>query len=306
MSNKSIHYFIFSLLLLTAVPSARSASPETPPSILNGTPDNDKCRIWSLHLGSGLGITSYQDQGTSPIVYKGPSLLPSAGIRMNGPRMNFYIESSTSIGIVKQSIKQNFDIDAFDVNNLLRIKFEWNVSDLSFDYNREPIGAIFFGISATNFLDVTVNPNYDNASAGVSNFLGPELSLKIDFWPSSAWDSRWLENKTIFFETSMMPLATVLRPGFAYIDNYTASQPVLNSLFTSYEWDTQPFAMSSTTLGLEMTTFSGTKVILSYQWSFCIADKLKSFSENTISRAFRHSTHLFSIDFVIPLISRKL
>ena len=99
---------------------------------------------------------------------------------------------------------------AFDIHNTLRIKWMQQVKKVNTN--------LFVGGGITNFLDVTVNTNYENAAAGGSEFFGPELhALFLQQAP------RWLGRKVYFHEgVSLMPFAALLRPGYAYIDNYTA------------------------------------------------------------------------------------
>ena len=57
-------------------------------------------------------------------------------------------------------------------------------------------------------------------------------------------------------------------PGYAYIDNYTASQPVLGALFDDYQWHAKPLAALSSEIGISYTLMNDNKLELNYKWDY--------------------------------------
>lgn len=253
-------------------------------------------KLTSLVLGGGFCSMSYRDDGTAPFKYKGMGIPVDIGVKWHGHRkFDMTISSSTSLGICKKNMTQGFSVDAFDVTNTLRIKFEKN-----FD-----IYAI--GLSATNFLDVTVNPNYENAAVGVSDFFGPELSARVTqplnaFFSGTFWDDLFCHG-----ELSMMPLAVTFRPGYSYIDNYAASHPVMDAFFSSYEWNIQPFASLGTNIGIDIYNDGFSSFSISYLWTYHLFDSLKIHLDENYngSAPFRHSCHIISIDCYICMKAKR-
>ena len=143
----------------------------------------------------------------------------------------------------------------------------------------------FVGVAMTNFLDVTVNTNYENASAGVSEMICPEVSFRVE--------GLLIDNiLACHAEAGIMPVAAVMRPGYSYIDNYTASQPVLASLFDDYQWHVKPLAGASADVGLDLTVGAGNRISLSYLWCYHTS------GDADIWR-FDHATHLVAVDLYI-------
>lgn len=296
---KSIFSIIFCLFFLSFIPNgeiwAQNGSDTKKPDTVTLCHASGY-KVTFLTLGCGLGSTAYRDDGTAPIKYNGIGVPLTVGLKWGGMRkVNFKLLSTTSIGVCKQSFNEEISIDAFDIFNYLRAK-------VSFSNNE-----VLYGIALTNFLDVTVNPNYQNAAVGVSDFLGPELSIGTDYYLSKVFVSDFFENKSVHAEFAMMPLAAVLRPGYSYIDNYTAEQPVIASTFSSYQWGIQPFASISTNLGFRIHNDTFSSICISYLWSFHLYDMLKMHLDENYSgpSPFRHSYHLLSLDFDICMKAKK-
>lgn len=286
----------FALLLLAAGTGARAQD-----STNNGNPrtvtitHSSGYKTTSLRLGSAIGYGLYRDMGTAPISFKGVALQPVVGLEFGGMRKwTTTIDAFSSVGVFEDAVAPKLNFGSFDISNTLRFKMrrcieEWHYAALS------------AGFGAANFLDVTVNPDYENAAAGISEFFGPELSLRADWFLNTAFgiynaDKPQLQLHT---ELGLMPLAAILRPGYAYIDNYTASQPVLAALFDNYQWHLKPLAALYTDIGLDILTGSFSRISFSYLWSY-------HSSGNSGASRFDHATHYLAIDFIIPLKSKRI
>ena len=239
-------------------------------------------REWSLRIGSALGYGVVRDAGTAPITFHGPLLMPSAGLQYRRNQWKYSNETSTTIGYYENRLKPRFNFSTFDINNTLRLKAMRHIHN--------ELAELWLGVSATNFLDVTVNMQYENAAAGVSEFVGPELWV-------GARKQFGTSRFSFVGELGVMPVAGVLRPGYAYIDNYTATQPVLNAVFDDYEWHAKAFAALATTLGVDLNLLNGNHIILSYDWNFHSSGKSGHWR-------FDHAMHALNIDLVFNLKKR--
>lgn len=252
--------------------------------------DNDYRRIWSLQLGAASGFGSYRDMGTAPMSYYGIMMQPTLGLHFVLPtRMEFSVVSRNAIGFLEDAAEPMLNFDAFDINSNFRLKALARIGGGDAMSN---VVKLYLGIGIANFLDITINPNYENAATGISDFMGPELIGRLYFEP------RW--NVPILFhgEAAAMPIAAVLRPGYAYIDNYTAYHPVSNALFSDFEIFAKPFAAVSTDIGIDIATGPGSRIAFSYLWNYHTTGK------SGIWR-FDHATHYLAIDFLIKLRAKR-
>lgn len=270
----------------------------------------------SVRLGGGMGYGMYRDLGTAPMRFKGLMIQPSVGIEWSGMRKwTTTIDNNSTVGVFEDAVEPKLNFGSFDISNTLRFKMRKHISSVwsleeesklhlghedkhSIDPKKHYV-SFSAGFGAANFIDITVNPEYENASTGISEFFGPELMLRADLFLNTIFD--WWNydkaDKQIHTEIGFMPLAAVMRPGYAYIDNYTASQPVLAALFDQYEWHLKPFAGLYTDIGVDfISTFS--RVSISYIWSYYS-------SGNGGASRFDHASHLFAIDFIIPIKTKR-
>lgn len=242
--------------------------------------------FWSLIAGSGSGYGVYRDLGTAPFRYKGLFIQPDLGLefRPANSQWAFSLVWTTSAGVFENAPKPDFNFNAFDITNTIRTKAIKYINRY-WDIN------LFVGAALTNFLDVTVNPNYENAATGVSDFAGPEIIARGE---RDFGYSKW----KCHAEIGLMPFAAVLRPGYAYIDNYTATQPVTAAILDNYEWSLKPLAGLSTDIGFDVSTGPGSRISFSYCWTYYS-------SGNSGYWRFDHARHMILIDFVINLVTKR-
>ena len=260
----------------------------------NGLDDTLGYKTTSLIVGSGLGYGTFRDMGTAPISFNGIMLQPHIGIELSGLRKwHTKVESFTAFGIFEDAIKPIMNFGSFDVNNTFRVNVMRCVA------KRNPV-FLFVGLGMANYLDVTVNPDYENAAAGISEFFGPEISACVLLDLSAKHATNVLKfKKGVHAEMGLTPFAAVLRPGYAYIDNYTASHPVLDALFDNFQWHMKPVAGIYTNIGFDIINGLGSRISLSYIWSY------HSSGNNDIWR-YDHASHMLFIDFIIPLKNKSV
>ena len=271
----------------------------------------------SLHLGGALGYGVYRDLGTAPIRFKGLITQPALGLEFGGMRRwTTTIDALTSVGAFEDAVPPTLNFGSYNISNILRFKMRKQLTTLwalesesklyCFNDDKYPLGnkkhfaAFSAAFGAANIFDITVNPEYENASAGVTELFGPELSLRADFFLNTIFN--WFDfekaDKQLHTEFGFMPVAAVMRPGYSYIDNYTSTQPVISALFDEYDWHLKPFAGLYTDIGIDfISTFS--RVSLSYVWAYY------SSGNNGASR-FDHASHYLALDFIIPLKTRRV
>jgi len=247
--------------------SAQEIEPPTPP------------QEWTLRLGGGIGYVSYRDLGTAPFHFRGVALQPDAGLQYSTLLWRYRLGLHSSIGILEDAPYPNLNFNAFDVNvNIQAVVLRRLTCHNEF--------SLWAGGGLANFLDVTINPDYENAAVGVSEFAGILLSTRAE-WQSH---SRW----SFHGELSLMPIAFIMRPGYSYIDNYTAYQPVLAAQFSNYEWNFKGVAALATDIGVDFRMGSGNQLGFAYRWHFHNSGKSGQWN-------FDHYSHLLVVTLNVKL-----
>jgi hypothetical protein len=278
-------------------------------------------KITSLRIGNAIGYGIYRDMGTAPIRFKGAVIQPNIGLEFSGMRKWITtIDILTSAGIFEDAVDPKLNFGSFDISNTLRFKMSkylaslWsplkeNFEDESIVYfgnegkktmlDKKRYASFYWGFGAANFLDVTVNSEYENAATGISEFIGPEVSLRADFYFDNIFNIFSYDkfDKQFHTEIGVMPVAAVFRPGYAYIDNYTATQPVLSSLFDEFQWNIKPFAGLWSNIGFDLLN-GYNRISFSYLWTYLS-------SGNSGIHRFDHAMHLFLIDFTVTLKQKR-
>lgn len=271
------------ILLITFIAVTFPVRAQEPPDMQGDNKSTE--RQWCISLGGGMGGGVFRDFGTAPISFKGIALQPYIGVQMNGTRWKMDIECITNVGVFEDAVKPKLNFGSFDINNTFRLKFSKEVTSL-FEGTTKTDGCLSAGIASTNFFDVTVNTAYENSAAGVSEFFGPEVSMRADIIFLS---SRKLHGKMkIYGEMGFMPIAAVLRPGYAYIDNYTARHPVLSALFDDFQWNLTPLAGLYTDIGVQLPVGCVNHISISYLWYYHT-------TWNSGYWRFDHATHMLRL-----------
>lgn len=275
---------------------------------------SDGFKSTMLRLGGSLGYGIFRDMGTAPISFKGLVAQPVVGIELSGMRKwKTTIDLYASVGAFEDAVDPKLNFGAFDISNTVRYTSRKHIAYLlsggdkgglelvscSRPLSSESVCYATFsvGLGAANFLDVTVNPDYENSAAGVSDFVGPEVTLRADWSLTDIFNVNSLDKlfyKQLHTAIGLMPVAAILRPGYAYIDNYTAAQPVLASLFDNFVWSIKPFAGLYTDIGLDLINANNSRITLSYLWTY-------HSTGNSGFWRFDHATHFLHIDFIITL-----
>ncbi len=246
------------------------------------TPAGTKKSDWFLLFGSSLGIDRFRDMGTAPITFVGPTIQPNISARYENNRWLFELNSELAFSYCEDEFEPSFNFTTFNISNLLQFKV---LRQININFPQ----TAWIGFSLTNFIDVTVNPNYENSSAGVSEFIGPGLCLKAR---QPIKKSRY----SLFGGLEIMPIGYIFRPGYSYIDNYSSQNSVTNTIFSDFQWNIRPFAELSTEIGIDLRLANNNLISISYLWRYFRTGE--RFNSDYLRR-FDHAAHFinFTLSF---------
>lgn len=124
------------------------------------------------------------------------------------------------------------------------------------------------GGSLSNFVMVSNFSKFGNASFALSDLFQPELTAMARYTlpnrESMAVLPSWL---TVYGLLRVAPIGLAYRPGFATIDNFTASAKASECLFSSYETAASYIPLVGCELGLKFNLRSGNRIGMAYRWT---------------------------------------
>lgn len=236
-------------------------------------------------MGGDIGYSVFRDEGTAPVSYQGIGLMPTIGVNFCYlQQWQVDAEVGTFIGIFENAVPPRWNFSTYDVYNQASIKYLQRVKTVCHPTNSWLI-RYWLGGGLRNFATVTINTQYENAAVGVSEFLAPAAIARVE-----ASAPHWI----LHGEASLLPLALVFRPGYSYIDNYTATNNVVDAQFSDYRWGCQPFAGAVTDIGAAYSFGNQFFIGLSYRWNVYS-------SGDSGAWKFVQASHLLAFDFTIRL-----
>ncbi len=241
-----------------------------------------------LSLGLGMGRDLYRDQGTSPLSYPGIAAIPSMGLTWERPHFRWQIASHSGISVHTDAVASRFAMDAIGVSNRLEgsVLRKWRPTSWH--------GMLLYGVGMGNQLYVRYNLHHQNAGVGVSNFTYISLCGRVE-WPLGARESR-AASWCLLAEASLLPLAGVLRPGYAFIDNYTGANNLYATFGNQYQYYLRAFGGMATEIGARKEWSSGHRMTISYQWQYI---------DSATGSGFRYENALHSLCCRFDLQLRK-
>ena len=280
----------------TLIPLLAALAALLPLHAANTAATGDSTRTSTLWVqkGLGAGYTMFRDLGTGPIAFDGAALQSYAALHMVRPQWSFGLLLRTELGALGYGSAEEMSLDALQLNTKLRIRAMRKIS-----MSR---GNLLFGASLTSYLNVTENSNYENASAGISLFAGPDIVARYEFSvPRLIKTKKRKANPRphhLHAEMSLSPFAAVYRPGYAYIGNYTATQPVSKALFDGFSMRVKPFSAIETNVGIDYP-IGDNRLSINYIWNY------HSSGKNDTWR-FDNASHIVECVLTLKLKSRKL
>ena len=233
-----IKSLFFAVALLLAIPSFAQKS---------------KVPIW-LNLSAGGNIADCYDNGTIPFKYLGVGGNLGLGITVEWRRCHIQNENRL-FGSMLETSGYSFDIDS-------RTEFLYRYHDGK--RNRMHLWA---GGAYQSYYDIKEIPAMMNTAAGVTGFMNlcAEGMLSCDFAFIRDGSHNLL---TAYGKLTLPVVGLAMRPGYAYMDNYTSDINVANTVLGDYETFAKFFPGVGTDIGLYFNLLNGNRIGLNYRWDY--------------------------------------
>ncbi|MBQ9547279.1 MAG: hypothetical protein IJU90_08360 [Bacteroidales bacterium] len=278
-------YCFLMLLLVASVAYAQESDTVAAPSEPNysGFPEGRKVMTYlNFHQSVGYGL--YRDLGTSPLTYSGGVIRSGFDVEIRMRKLRIAQTNSLIVGLY------SFDSKALALETIGGCSE--NGVRMSFRAWEKRHWQLWVGASIDNYIGLKYNSNFSNSYLGLTDVLGIGLHGRMEFRtrmrPSGAhWEMHG--------ELSVMPVAWTYRPGYSYVDNYSAGdEGVASTLFSNYEGATAWLPITKTDFGAAYVMRSGNKVGLSYVWSFLTTGKSGVYR-------FEEASHLLCVNLMVLL-----
>lgn len=254
---------------------------------------------WILQFQNAAGYALFRDQGVSPLSYHGASTAPALNLVFTphaSKGWQFSLQTQAAIGGYEDAATPLFNFSTIGGHAQLRIKathlLPYPITDTPSPWSFR------VGASTDNQLWMSYNPNLENASFGLSDFLTIRIHSRAELRfgrksynadSSTVTHGRWLAHG----EIAIAPIALVYRPGYAYLDNYNSNEEgVIHTVLTSYTWSATPLSAIESDIGVTRLLHNGNRVGLAYRWYYLS-------SGNACYSRFEQAAHLLviSLDF---------
>ena len=217
-----------------------------------------KVPIW-LNMGLGINVADCYDNGTIPFRYLGGGANLNLGATIEWRRYHAQTELRT-FGNMMTFEGYSIGIDG-------RMEFLYRFHDSK--RNRLHLWA---GGELQSYYDIKEIPAMLNASIGVSFFqnLCPEGMIQYDFAFIRGGSHNLL---TAYGKLNLPVIGLVVRPGYAYLDNYTSNIDMTNTVLNNYETFTKWFPGVGTDIGLYLNLLNGNRIGFNYRWDYLTTGK---------------------------------
>ena len=244
---------------------------------------NGKVPVW-LNLGTGINIIHSFDHGASPLQYIGIGLNVHSGatVAWNRHRIQAEMRVLGNI-IINNSLAESF---ALGIDSRAEFLYRY----LDFHNNQLHL---WFGGAFQSYFDIKDYPQLMNASLGYSSFLNLHGTGMIQYDFAPMHDNEY-NLFSIYGKISLPLIGMVSRPGFAYMDNYTANINTVNTLLQDYISCPILFPGVSTDIGFMVNLLNSNRIGLSYRWDYLT-------SRHTGEYRFDHAAHSFNVTYMFNL-----
>lgn len=278
-------YFLFCLLsVVSIVPMMAQDKVDTLAGGKNYSdfPEGRRVMVY-VNLGNSVGSGLFRDRGTSPLTYSGPVLRQDIDVEVRLRKWRIVMQTNILGGFY--DFESGKGISAYGIDGGIWLKGMYRAW-------QKKCWQLWTGISLGDEIGVKYNPSFENASIGLTNVLGLNLhalmELRTPVRPSGA---HWIFHG----ELMVMPVGSILRPGYAFIDNYSDnSDGVLYTLLSTYESNTAAFPSFGTDFGAAYVLRSGNRVGLSYRWGYFT-------SGNSGAHRYDEANHMITANLMILL-----
>ncbi len=223
-----------------------------------------------LGFGTGLGVTQSYDAGASPLQYHGIAAGFQSSITVEWQRYRFLGDLQTTGALTRNSLQPilHYNTYAFGIDGKFSIIRHFN------DYHQNRL-RILGGGSVECYYDFKLFSSLMNAGFCMTRFLNldAEGRVEYDFSFGKYHEERTPWPWTAYAQLSLPLMSSVMRPGFAYMDNYTSNSNMAKTLFSSYQTHMKPFAGIATEIGLMYNLKNKNKIAFSYRWHYLSSGK---------------------------------
>ena len=238
-----------------------------------------KVPIW-LNLSAGGNLADCYDNGTIPFRYLGFGGNIGGGVTVEWRR--FHIQNETRVfGSILKINGYSYDIDN-------RTEFLYRFHDSKRNRLHMWVGGAYQ--IGYNLKEI---PSLMNTTTGVTGLLNlcAEGMLNYDF----AFVHGGNHNLLSAYGKLTLPLmGLVMRPGYAYMDNYTSDIYQANTILQDYETFSKMFPGLSTDIGLYFNLLNGNRIGLSYRWDYLS-------TRNKGTSRFDNALHSINLNFMFNL-----
>ena len=209
--------------------------------------------IW-LNFSLGGNVADCYDNGTLPYRYLGVGGNLGLGATVEWRRCHIQHESRL-FGDMLETGGTSIDIDS-------RTEFLYRF----YDSKRNRLH-LWGGGGIQSYYNIKEIPAMMNAASGVTAFenLYAEGMLSFDF----AFIRDGSHNLLTAYGKLTLPIAGVgIRPGYAYMDNYTSHINIANTILQDYETIGKLFPGIGTDIGLTFNLLNGNRIGVFYRWDY--------------------------------------
>lgn len=246
-----------------------------------------------LRSGWGIGYASMRDMGVSPLSYRGATLTPTLGICSEGKPWQWNINIQLVGNYLEDPVDPKFNFST--IEGIATVRFHAQRIILNRSLGKQ-ILRLFAGASVDEWFEIHYDPLFRNSSTGMGNFIMPAFTLGSDWVIGAAAyrpDGRLMLNCDI----AIAPVALVMRPGYAYIDNYSSAHRPNDATFDNYIWHHAGLPQIQTSTGVTLPLANGNRIGLTYQWSLTT-------THNKGHHRFDSAIHLLQLTFDF-MLSKK-
>ena len=241
MRKASLILILFACVLMTSNTSAQYVH-------------KSKVPIW-LNMGTGLNVADCYDNGTIPFNYIGLGANLNLGATVEWCRCHVQAEARLFGNMLATINGYSYDIDS-------RTEFLYRFHDSKCNHFH-----IWTGGGIQTYYNIKEIPSLMNAAYGASVFenLYVEGMAQYDF----AFIRDGSHNLLTAYGKLGLPIAgIVVRPGYAYMDNYSGDINIANTMLGDYERFGKIFPGISTDIGLYLNLLNGNRIGFNYRWDY--------------------------------------
>lgn len=238
-----------------------------------------KVPIW-LNLSAGLNLADCYDNGTIPFRYMGVGGNIGTGFTFEWRRCHIQNETRLFGNMLKVN---GYSID-FDSRTEFLYRF--------YDGKRNRFH-LWAGGAIQMFLDTKEIPAMMNAAMGITGFMNfcTEGMFSYDFAFIRGGSHNLM---TLYGKLSLPMVGLAIRPGYAYMDNYTSDIDVANTVLQDYEAFGIVIPGLSTDVGLCFNLVNGNRIGLSYRWDYLSTGKNGTYR-------FDNALHSLNLNFMFKI-----